>query len=175
MRQTKHNIWESMYELMLGQRRLFSDVRVYDICQMSSIHRSTFYRHFEDKYAVLHYGLNVLWQDYFLLDGGKRWRTPFTTADRFYEQSEAQQLMRLHRSDDVFLEEADTFFIKKMKEDVSRVFDDFSISVPKSLVSHLLVGILKNLEEWREEQPEKVPSWQMDAYYQELFICQYVQ
>ena len=48
---TKKNLYESLLFLM-GERS-FEEIKVSEICEKAIINRSTFYAHFEDKYALL--------------------------------------------------------------------------------------------------------------------------
>lgn len=61
----KEKIWKAFYKELIKTDVFFKDIRVNDICALAGIHRSTFYRYFEDKYQLLECGLNDLWQEYF--------------------------------------------------------------------------------------------------------------
>ena len=41
----------------LLKEKSFDDIRISDICNGAMIHRTTFYKHFEDKYNLLSYAL----------------------------------------------------------------------------------------------------------------------
>ena len=58
---TKKKLAESMEELLLTKR--FDEITVQDICEKSDICRTTFYRHFKDKYDLVGYifdGENII-------------------------------------------------------------------------------------------------------------------
>jgi len=58
---TKKKLAESMEELLLTKR--FDEITVQDICEKSDICRTTFYRHFRDKYDLVGYifdGENII-------------------------------------------------------------------------------------------------------------------
>lgn len=58
-------LWKALFELMTEKRMLFSKVTVDQICEKAMVHRSTFYKHFDDKFRLLEYGLNQLMKRYF--------------------------------------------------------------------------------------------------------------
>lgn len=76
-------IWEAFERLLMDNNQQFSDIRVGQICKVADIHRSTFYRHFEDKYQLLEYGLKKLWQDYFDLSKKHVFMNPFKQQNLF--------------------------------------------------------------------------------------------
>ena len=47
----------------------FEKISLTDICRVSMVSRSTFYRYFEDKYDLLHYCIKMYIEDF------ARWRT----------------------------------------------------------------------------------------------------
>ena len=59
-RRTKKLLTEALLALM--EERPFSEISVVDICQRAMIHRTTFYAHFEDKYALLRYAVARLYR-----------------------------------------------------------------------------------------------------------------
>ena len=48
----------------LLKEKSFDDIRISDICDQAMIHRTTFYKHFEDKYDLLKYALKNLINDF---------------------------------------------------------------------------------------------------------------
>jgi len=51
VKKTKKNIYEALIHLL--EEKTFESIKVSEICEVSMINRSTFYAHFEDKYALL--------------------------------------------------------------------------------------------------------------------------
>jgi len=51
IQKTKRNIYEAL--LILLEKKAFEEIKVSEICELALINRSTFYAHFEDKYALL--------------------------------------------------------------------------------------------------------------------------
>lgn len=59
-RRTKKLLTEALLSLM--EEQPFSEISVVDICQRAMVHRTTFYAHFEDKYALLRYAVARLYR-----------------------------------------------------------------------------------------------------------------
>jgi AcrR family transcriptional regulator len=59
VRRTHKLLWEAlMAELSV---RPFEEVTVTDICERAMVHRTTFYTHYEDKYALLEQGMRQMY------------------------------------------------------------------------------------------------------------------
>ena len=50
--------------ISLLKEKSFEDIRISDICDEAMVHRTTFYKHFEDKYHLLDFLLRQLIQDF---------------------------------------------------------------------------------------------------------------
>lgn len=164
-------IWQHFFELMVEDKKVFSTIRVREICEKANIHRSTFYRHFEDKYQLLEFGLFTLWNDYFELDEREKFYTPFTTATEFYEKSTAEKLIRLNEVDTEFIKTADAFFLKQMSASFSTVLkEDSQKGMPNELLTRFVASGIQAIGEWSNEQPQEVFPEELDAYYAKLVL-----
>lgn len=50
--------------ISLLEEQSFASLSVVDICQRAMVHRTTFYAHFEDKQALLHYAIESILQEF---------------------------------------------------------------------------------------------------------------
>lgn len=55
VRRTRRLLWEALLAELAG--RPFEEISVTDICERAMVHRTTFYKHYEDKYALLEQGM----------------------------------------------------------------------------------------------------------------------
>src|SRR5690348_6972782 len=55
VRRTYKFLWEALIALM--SERDFESITVTDICERAMVHRTTFYKHYEDKYGLLYHGI----------------------------------------------------------------------------------------------------------------------
>ena len=58
VRRTHKLLWEALMAEL--SERSFDDITVNDICQRAMVHRTTFYKHYSDKYALLEQGMRRL-------------------------------------------------------------------------------------------------------------------
>jgi AcrR family transcriptional regulator len=69
VRRTHKLLWEALLA-ELSERR-FDDITVNDICERAMVHRTTFYKHYPDKYALLEQGMRQLF-DVLMSEGDHR-------------------------------------------------------------------------------------------------------
>lgn len=56
VRRTYKFLWEALMSLMAESE--FESITVTDICERAMVHRTTFYKHYEDKYGLLYHGMH---------------------------------------------------------------------------------------------------------------------
>jgi AcrR family transcriptional regulator len=54
-------LWEALLAEM--SEHAFQDITVTDICDRAMVHRTTFYKHYEDKYALLEQGMRQMYDE----------------------------------------------------------------------------------------------------------------
>lgn len=59
VRRTHKLLWEALMAEMSS--RPFEQITVRDICEQAMVHRTTFYKHYEDKYALLEQGMRQMY------------------------------------------------------------------------------------------------------------------
>src|SRR5262245_43850188 len=64
VRRTHKLPWEALLAEMSERR--FDDITVNDVCQRAMVHRTTFYKHYPDKYALLEQGMRRLFDSLML-------------------------------------------------------------------------------------------------------------
>src|SRR4051812_47576086 len=55
VRRTYKFLWDALMTLMTEHD--FESITVTDICERAMVHRTTFYKHYEDKYGLLYHGI----------------------------------------------------------------------------------------------------------------------
>ena len=60
IKRTKNLLVKALFELLA--EKSIDKISVLDICDRAAVHRTTFYKHYEDKYDLLTYSLNK-WQE----------------------------------------------------------------------------------------------------------------
>lgn len=59
VRRTHKLLWEALMAEL--SERPFEAITVKDICERAMVHRTTFYKHYEDKYALLERGMRQMY------------------------------------------------------------------------------------------------------------------
>jgi AcrR family transcriptional regulator len=59
VRRTHKLLWEALMAEL--SQRPFEEITVKEICERAMVHRTTFYKHYEDKYALLEQGLRQMY------------------------------------------------------------------------------------------------------------------
>lgn len=59
VRRTHKLLWEALMAEL--SERAFEEITVKDICERAMVHRSTFYKHYEDKYDLLEQGMRQMY------------------------------------------------------------------------------------------------------------------
>ncbi|WP_366344632.1 TetR/AcrR family transcriptional regulator [Paenibacillus amylolyticus] len=70
-------------DLLSEQGKLFSNITINEICDKAMVHRTTFYKHFEDKFALLSATLTWVLQDYLQMSIEDRLRQPLQHVGEF--------------------------------------------------------------------------------------------
>jgi AcrR family transcriptional regulator len=60
VRRTQKLLWEALMALLAEQA--FESISVKDICDLAMVHRTTFYKHYEDKYHLLRKGMREVYE-----------------------------------------------------------------------------------------------------------------
>lgn len=61
IRRTHKLLWEALMAEL--SKRTIEEITVSDICERAMVHRTTFYKHYEDKYALLEQGIRQMFDD----------------------------------------------------------------------------------------------------------------
>jgi AcrR family transcriptional regulator len=61
VRRTHKLLWEALMAEL--SERPIEEITVTDICERAMVHRTTFYKHYEDKYALLEQGIRQMYDD----------------------------------------------------------------------------------------------------------------
>lgn len=172
VRRTHKLLWEALMAELA--ERPFEEITVKDICERAMVHRTTFYKHYEDKYALLEQGMR---QMYDALVAGAQHAPPsvFSLDDpppyfvRLFDHvAEHQQFYRL-----MLCGEGNGRFQKLVKDYVADVADDKlgavvatqqRANVAAAMRVQFLAGGVLSLLAWWLEKDMPLSSYQMARY-----------
>ncbi|MEM5613405.1 TetR/AcrR family transcriptional regulator [Staphylococcus pseudintermedius] len=86
IRVQKTNLKLSEVFLTLLEDYWLTKITINQICQRANVHRTTFYKHFKDKYELLYYVSRMALKPYFALALDMRLREPFSSIDKTINQ-----------------------------------------------------------------------------------------
>lgn len=172
VRRTHKLLWDALMAELA--ERPFEEITVKDICERAMVHRTTFYKHYEDKYALLKQGMR---QMYDALVAGDDHRPPseFSVAHpppyfvRLFEHAaQHQQFYRL-----MVCGEGVGWFQKLVKEYIAEVVAarvremppaKQHLSVPVAMHAHYVAGAALSLLAWWLENDLPLSAHQMAQY-----------
>lgn len=89
-------------DLLSEQGKLFSNITINEICDKAMVHRTTFYKHFEDKFALLSATLTWVLQDYLQMSIEDRLRQPLQSLSRFMLENLLEPIVQNQKNDKGF-------------------------------------------------------------------------
>lgn len=155
VQKTKKNIYESLIKLL--ETKTFESIKVSEICDMALINRSTFYAHFEDKYALL---------DSFIKDLKKKLKevletnTHFTSTKEYYLKMIELLLNHIEEEKNVYTavmqnnrnSVAMDMIYDALKEDIEKRLEQEETipkEIPSSVIANFYLGAIFNMGmEW---------------------------
>jgi len=168
-RRSMQLLWKGMFDLMTEKKILFSKLTVDQICEKAMVHRSTFYKHFDDKFRLLEYGLNEIMEGYWDIPLEKRILQPFYWSGEFFEDSKAHKLVSAQQGDELFFDCMTTYSMRLLKKgSLKFIQNSKTIDIPHDLLAEFHVATIVALSEWRRKNPNQVSLEQLDEYFHTL-------
>lgn len=172
MRRTHKLLWEALLAEM--SERSFAEITVTEICDRAMVHRTTFYKHYEDKYALLERGIRqmydaLLTHDDHLPPSAFSVEHPPPYFIRLFEH--AAQYQRFYRL--VLSGEAMGQFHKLFKDYLVDVVsasphhappDQRYLAMPPALHAHYIAGATLSLLTWWLDHDMPYSAHQMAQY-----------
>ena len=163
---TKKALSSSLYQLL--EKRSFESLSVNEICESGMVHRTTFYKHFYDKYDLLVYLFNLVTKDYFSTDLKDRLNNPFQTIEATFTNKEELEKIEKVQKDDVsfgkiFKEVCVDIMKADIKENIHRISVDKTI--PEDLVFYIYGSTLDGFMEWIKQENIQWPASEIDKVF----------
>lgn len=166
---TKKALSQSLYELL--EKHMFTTISVNQICDNAMVHRTTFYKHFYDKYDLLIYLIKLLTKDYLATDIKERFNNPFKTIyTTFQNKAELQRIQQKQQDDKEFEKVVSKFIIDTLKNDIKenqhRIIVDRA--VPESLIFYIYGSTLAGFVEWARCENPNMDADKMDKIFHKV-------
>lgn len=171
VQKTKKALYTTLLELLKTEK--FSSITVNSICKQALIHRTTFYKHFLDKYDLLLYVLHEQFQDYFALDIKARIKHPFQSGfDTIYQNVEL--ILEKQKDDEFFLKTMATFFFTEFQKDIEANMDKLKLSdeIPAELFTYIYAANLGAIMYWSQQMPTPANWAHMDKLFNAILAVE---
>ncbi|NHN30831.1 TetR/AcrR family transcriptional regulator C-terminal domain-containing protein [Paenibacillus agricola] len=149
---TKHHIQQAFYTLL--KTTYFSDITVQDICDQARIHRSTFYRYYNDKYVLLNIVVEGKFKDmHSTLPLSESKTTIVAHIIDYFEDNMSFFKHITAENSDYLYESLDQFISQMLLQNASKYEDALSQKIhnakhPELLSNFYSSGIRKILKKW---------------------------
>lgn len=179
IRRTRKLIWEALLKLIA--RKGFASITVNEICELAMVHRTTFYKHYEDKYDLLRQGIIGLF-DEFTTDIALATKdvvlahsfdTPPVQLTRLFshaaENQSTYKTLLSSEGNNMFRELANIYiarFIFNRATDITK--ETHQTQMPLEIVSQFTAGATVNLLQWWLEKDMPYTPEQMAIYITKL-------
>ncbi|WP_242213435.1 TetR/AcrR family transcriptional regulator [Bacillus cereus group sp. BfR-BA-01383] len=169
IRRTHKLLWNSLFELMTQSKQKYSSITINQICDRAMVHRTTFYKHFEDKDALLAFGFKRYGEmvaEIPLLD---RISKPFQVMEQFLHHEEICKIFEAQMSDEQF--NSRMYYLshetrKQETEALNRLCKNHTM--PNDLITEFYSGVITSLSAWWFQNERKVPAAEMDRHFHQL-------
>jgi len=152
----------ALLDLLCEKGQLFSNITINEICDKAMVHRTTFYKHFKDKLALLSSTLTLVLRDYLQMNVEDRLQQPLQSVSKILFGNVLETIVQNQQKDEGFK----NFFIHFIGE-IFRRGKQFSL--PIELVAEFHSGVIRLLVTWWIQHfEENVTAEQMDEYYYQL-------
>lgn len=169
VRRTHKLLWESLFELMTQAKQKYSSITINQICDRAMVHRTTFYKHFEDKDALLVYGFKPYKDEALTIPLLDRITKPFQVMEQFLHHKELGKIIESQMDDKQFItclnyQSRETQ--KEEYEELLRICKNHTI--PNKLIIEFHSGVITTLSAWWVQNRESVSAVEMDRYFHQM-------
>ena len=178
VRRTYKFLWDGLMALMA--ERDFESITVTDICERAMVHRTTFYKHYEDKYGLLFHGiqeeLNALYKalDSAIGESAQTEETPDMFAHLVFvfehvRQREAFYRLML-RNDD--FSKFSTLLQKSLAERIAHRIqqEGKQTAMPIELYAQLSAAVMVSMIAWWLENDRPYTAVEMTQFLRQEFF-----
>ncbi|MGA3600159.1 TetR/AcrR family transcriptional regulator [Lysinibacillus agricola] len=169
VRRTHKLLWESLFELMTQAKQKYSSITINQICDRAMVHRTTFYKHFEDKDALLAFGLKLYNDEAFTIPLLDRITKPFQVMEQFLHHKVLGKIIESQMDDKQFI----TFLNYQTRETQKEEYEGLlrickNHTIPNELIIEFHSGVITSLSAWWVQNRESVSAEEMDRYFHQM-------
>lgn len=169
IRRTHKLLWDSLFELMTQSKQKYSTITINQICDRAMVHRTTFYKHFEDKDALLSFGFKRYGKMIAEIPVSDRLSKPFQVMEQFLHHEELGKILETQMSDEQFINRTQYLSHETRKQEIEALYQlRKNHTMPNDLIIEFYSGAITSLSAWWFKNERKVSAAEMDRYLQQL-------
>lgn len=133
------------------------------------VHRTTFYKHFEDKDALLAFGFKRYGKMIAEIPVSDRLSKPFQVMEQFLHHEEIGKILETQMSDEQFISRAQYLSHETRKQEIEALNQLCkNHTMPNDLIIEFYSGAITSLSAWWFKNERKVSAAEMDRYLHQL-------
>ncbi|MGF9938949.1 TetR/AcrR family transcriptional regulator [Bacillus anthracis] len=169
IRRTHKLLWDSLFELMTQSKQKYSTITINQICERAMVHRTTFYKHFEDKDTLLAFGFKRYSKMIAEIPVSDRLSKPFQVMEQFLHHEELGKILETQMSDEQFINRTQYLSHETRKQEIEALYQlRKNHTIPNDLILEFYSGAITSLSAWWFKNERKVSAAEMDRYLQQL-------
>ncbi|MCU4798064.1 MULTISPECIES: TetR/AcrR family transcriptional regulator [Bacillus] len=169
IRRTHKLLWDSLFELMTQSKQKYSTITINQICERAMVHRTTFYKHFEDKDTLLAFGFKRYSKMIAEIPVSDRLSKPFQVMEQFLHHEELGKILETQMSDEQFINRTQYLSHETRKQEIEALYQlRKNHTMPNDLIIEFYSGAITSLSAWWFKNERKVSAAEMDRYLQQL-------
>ncbi|WP_088292404.1 TetR/AcrR family transcriptional regulator [Bacillus mycoides] len=169
IRRTHKLLWDSLFELMTQSKQKYSTITINQICDRAMVHRTTFYKHFEDKDALLAFGFNRYGTMITEIPISDRLSKPFQVMEQFLHHEEIGKILETQMSDEQFNSRIHYLSHETRKQETEALNQLCkNHTMPNDLIIEFYSGVITSLSTWWFKNERSVSAAEMDQYLHQL-------
>ncbi|PEK54288.1 TetR family transcriptional regulator [Bacillus toyonensis] len=169
IRRTHKLLWDSLFELMTQSKQKYSTITINQICDRAMVHRTTFYKHFEDKDALLTFGFKRYGKMIAEIPVSDRLSKPFQVMEQFLHHEEIGKILETQMSDEQFISRAQYLSHETRKQEIEALNQLCkNYTMPNDLIIEFYSGAITSLSAWWFKNERSVSAAEMDRYLHQL-------
>lgn len=171
VRRTKKLLTEALGAL-LGEQS-FSSITVNMLCERAMVHRTTFYKHFYDKYDLLSYWLEEMIVSYIAIDFETRINAPFQSLQHLTDDI-TLNIAKKQEEDPEFFETLRKKFVEIYQMEVKMHLNHFNIAkdIPGDLIFYVYGANLFGMIDWVKTNQIKMNPHELDEIFRKICSVQ---
>jgi AcrR family transcriptional regulator len=147
----------------------YSTITVNQICDRAMVHRTTFYKHFEDKNELLAAGMKQYEEEVLQYPISVRVNKPIQMMENILNHKEFGLLIEAQWRDELFLQRIGSQFHEILKQDYYELSKrEAAYTLPIDLIIQFHSSTFTTLAMWWLQNEKSVSAEEMDTYFRQL-------